>query len=156
MSDSKSKQPKVRESPQSGKIKTGGDPSSVDTQTIAWHFHRLDHQHEHWGWSKLSAKQWREMLTQLVAFEGLTWAALQAQSGGRKHGTNHHPIEINKFCAAAKSRLITLHLDDFDTLFSLRINNTLRLYGVRDGRVLQLVWHDPHHGSKHGAYPLKQ
>jgi hypothetical protein len=145
--------PKVRESPQSHIVKTGGNPASFDSQTISWHFHRLDRVHAEWGWDKLRARQWREILTHLVSFEGLTWAEIQNQSGGRKRGSNSHSLEITELCKAAQDRLVELRLDDFESVFSLRINNTLRLYGVRDGRVLQLVWHDPHHGSKLGACP---
>lgn len=135
------KQPKFREHPQSGKIKTGGDPASFDVQTIAWQFHRLDDPHEYWGWTKLQPKHWREILQHLRSFEGLTWAKIQDQSGGRKHGSNSHPLSIEELCKSAQQRLIELKLDDYDSIFSLRINNTLRLYGIRDGRVLKLVWH---------------
>ena len=137
-------------------IKTGGDPDSLEKETIAWHFHRFDREHEDWGWEKLRAPQWREVMAHLVAFEGLTWAKLKEQSGGRKRGTNHHSLLQTEFSKAARVRLKELHLDQFDTFFSLRISNTLRLYGVRDGRVLQFFWHDPYHGSVRGCYPTKK
>lgn len=145
--------PKAKVAVQDRQIKTGGDPDSFERETIAWQFFRQDAEHTDWGWNKLRPSDWRDILARLKAFEGLTWAALNAQAGGRRRGTNHHPCPITEFCRDARRRLTELHLDEFDSLFSLRINNTLRIYGVRDGRVLQLLWHDPHHGSGRGAYP---
>lgn len=148
--------PKTKVDIQDRQIKTGGDPDSFERDTIAWQFYRLDNDHAEWGWGKLRAGQWRDLLKHLKVFEGLTWAALKAQAGGRRHGTNHHSCLTADFCKEARDRLKELHLDDFDSLFSLRLANTLRLYGVRDGRVLQLLWHDPHHGGNKGAYPIRK
>lgn len=149
------RRPKAASSP-SRQIRFGGNPDGQDVETIAWHFNRLDRPHECWGWDKLVPRQWKMILEHLRDFEGLTWAELKAQAGGRSQGTNHHSITIKDFTSDARKRLAEINLDDFDSLFSLRINNTLRLYGVRDGRVLQLVWHDPHHGSGKGACPTKK
>jgi hypothetical protein len=149
------REPKIQKSPETREIRIETDPDTPETQTIAWHFHLLDRPHGDWGWDKLKAKDWRSILAHLVSFEGLTWAHLKSQAGGRRQGTNHHSLDTDDFCKAAKDRLKHLNLDDFETLFSLRINQTLRLYGIRDGRVLQIIWHDPHHGSKRGCYPTK-
>jgi hypothetical protein len=151
--DPKDRTVKVATSPPAREIKTGGDPNGFDTETMAWNFHRLDHDHSFWGWNKLKASQWRDLLKIFITFEGITWGELKKQSGGRKAGTNHHPIPTTDFTVDAKRRLTELRLDEYATLFSLRLNNTLRLYGVREGRVLQLVWHDPYHGSGNGACP---
>lgn len=134
-------------------IRQGGDPSAFETQTISWHFHALDRDHALWGWGKLKARHWREILTQLVSFETITWAKLKEAAGGRRNGTNHHSLPTEEFCKSARDRLAELKLDDYDQLFSLRLSNTLRLYGIREGRVLRILWHDPHHGSGQGAYP---
>jgi hypothetical protein len=147
--------PKAAYTPESRQIKTGGNPENFDTQSIAWHFHKRDRQHLLWGWNKLKARHWRLILKELEDRERMTWAEIKAQAGGRKAGTNSHSLDVSDFCSDARKRLEELGLDDYDVLFSLRLNNTLRLYGFRDGRVLQLIWHDPHHGSKRGCYPTK-
>jgi hypothetical protein len=147
------RQPKIRQDIATRQIRTGGDPESTETETIAWQFRRFDKDHPDWGWRKLKAPQWKVVLTHLIDFEGLTWASLKAQSGGRRKGTNHHSLDISKLPAKTRQRWTDLGLDDYDTVFSLRITNTLRLYGVRDGRVMALIWHDPFHGSKRGACP---
>ena len=135
-------------------IKYGGKPESTETETITWQFHRLDMEHKLWGWNKLNADDLNEILSALKSFEGLTWAKLKEQAGGKKNGTNHHSIYMDDFSKEAKTRISDLHLEEYDELFSLRIKNTTRLYGIRDGRALKLVWHDPHHfqGSPKAAY----
>jgi len=65
------REPKAQEVP-SRQIKTGGDPESLEKQTLAWHFHCLDRPHVDWGWYQLQPTQWRNVLDHLIAFEGLT------------------------------------------------------------------------------------
>lgn len=130
------------------------DPGSTEAQTPAWQFHRCDEEHGLWGWGKLSPEKRQRIISgHLVHFEKLTWAKLKEQAGGRSTGTNHHSLQIENFSPEAKARLSELHLEDYDELFSLRLMNTIRLYGIREGRVLRFVWHDPHHGSTRAAYP---
>src|SRR5208282_4605101 len=122
------RQPHARETIPPRQIKTGGDPESFDKETIAWQFFRIDRQHAYWGWSRLRPPEWRDILSHLISLEGLKWAEIKAQSGGRNRGTNHHPVEISELIKPARDRLRELRLDDFTTIFSLRITNTLRLY----------------------------
>ena len=146
--------PKTSREPASGFPRTRNNPESTDAETLAWNFHRLDTDHPDWGWN-LKARLWRQLLDHLKALEGLTWAELKQQAGGKNQGTNHHPIPVADLSSSAQKRLEEINLDDFSTVFSLRLANTLRLYGVRDGRVLRLIWYDPHHGTGRGACPTK-
>lgn len=147
--------PKLGVEPETRQVRLGADPESLETQTIAWHFHRLDWKHERWGWEQRHAPIWRNVLNHLISFEGLTWAQLKEQAGGRKHGTNHHSIKIAELNKDARDRIVALHLDQYDKVFSLRISNTIRLYGIRDGRVMRLIWYDDCHGGKNGVCPTQ-
>jgi hypothetical protein len=144
--------PKFKEAPPESAPKLGVDPARFDSETMAWNFHRLDRDHADWGW-ELKAGLWRQLLAQLISFEGLKWGELQGAAGGRRNGTNHHPIPISDLSSAATKRLAEKRLDDASAIFSLRLTNTLRVYGFRDGRVLRLVWYDPHHGTQRGVCP---
>jgi hypothetical protein len=153
MKDWHSRQPKVAKSPNEREIKSPS-PENFDKQTLAWHFRRLDWEHANWGFNKLKPTEWRDLRDSLSSLEGLTWAALKEQCGGRgkRGGTNHHTLEIDELCGAAQGRFTELRLDDYEEVFSLRLTNTLRVYGIRDGRVFVMVWHDPHHGTKNAVY----
>lgn len=155
--EKQNRQPKVGAYPEERQIKTGGDPESFETQTIGWQFHRMDGSHEKWGWNELKAKKWREILRSLKGFEGMTWAEIKEASGGKKpgRGTNHHSLKISELNADARKRVEQLHLEQYDKVFSLRMTNTLRLYGIRDGRIMRLLWYDPHHGTSSGVCPTK-
>ena len=88
----------------------------------------------------------------------MSWGEIKSQAGGKAegNGTNHHALPKDKFTKDAKDRLEILKLDDYEELFSLRLGNKIRLYGIKDGRVLRFIWHDPYHGENKGAYPVKK
>jgi hypothetical protein len=151
------REPRSAVIPLTRQVRAGGNPESLETQTIAWHFHRMDWEHTRWGFKNLRPPHWHELLIQLRSLEGLTWAKLKEQCGGRGQsgGTNHHSLEPDDLCKGAKDRLMELNLDDLDVIFSLRLSNTLRLYGIRDGRVLRLLWYDQYHGTRNAVYLTK-
>jgi hypothetical protein len=155
-SDRQHRHPKLGATPEERKIKTGGDPESLDKETITWQFHKLDQDHQRWALGiNTPARVWREILRKLISFEGLTWAKLKEQCGGRRRGTNHHSLGIGELNAEARKRIGVLHLDQFDKFFSLRLTNTVRIYGVRDGRAMCLLWYDPYHGTRTGVCPTQ-
>lgn len=142
--------------PHSREARTKENPGSTDHLSPAWQFHLCDKEHELWGWGKLKSDEFIRVITQhLQDHEKMTWGQIKQAAGGRSSGTNSHPVPTSGFINDAQKRLRELKLDGYEELFSLRLNNTLRLYGIREGRVLRFVWHDPHHGSKQGAYPVK-
>jgi hypothetical protein len=150
------RKPKAAFNPPSRQIKSE-DPGKFDAETIAWQFFRLDWQHEHWGFNQLGPTHWRDLRDSLAHIEGLTWSELKQTFGGRGAGggTNHHSLPTSELSSRAQKRLEELSLDDCDDVFSLRLNNTLRIYGIRDGRVFQILWYDRHHGSKNGVFLTK-
>ena len=151
--------PSVKETPASREVRTGGSPDflqqSSDTKTPAWQFGRIDELHPDWGWKGMPATEWRSILQHLRAFEGMTWAEIKAAAGGRKYGNNSHVLQVTDLVNKAQDRLEEIGIEELDEVFSLRLTQTLRLYGIRDGRVLRLLWHDPHHGTKRGCCPTE-
>ncbi len=140
-------QPKWRNEPVvNKKVKYASNPESTDKQTIAWQFHRRDHEHREWGWDRLTDAALRDLIrVHLSHLETMTWAELAQAAGGRRHGNNHHAIPVEDCAPEAQRRLQELQLDDVDELFSIRITARWRLFGVREGRVLRFVWCDQEH-----------
>jgi len=150
---------RTKHAPSGKEVRAKEDPSSSDHHTPAWQFHRCDEEHELWGWDKLTPELRLDIIKRhLCSFETMSWNEIKSTSGGKApgNGTNSHALPIGGFSKKAISRLEELKLDDNDELFSLRLQGKLRLYGIKDGRVLRFIWHDPHHGSEDGAYPLKK
>ena len=106
-----------------------------------------------WGWRSTASKHWwNRIYPKLCDMERLTWAKLKETSGGRSQGTNHHPVSVGHLIAAAQTRLRELRQDDVDELFSLRLTGRARVYGIRDGRALKLLWYD----HNHEIYPISR
>lgn len=106
-------------------------------------FQRCDVNHE--KWSIKNCKNFNEeILDKLISFEGQTWAEIQSASGGRRNGTNSHFEDIAILCKDAQRRIEELHLD-IDQVFSLRLTATLRIYGILENGVFNVLWYDPNH-----------
>ena len=154
--DRQHRHPKLGATPEEKQIKLGVDPESLDKQTIGWQFHRMDQSSRDWPLGLATpAPIWRNILQKLMAFEGMTWASIKEAAGGRTHGTNHHSLKISELNIAARKRISELRLEQYDKVFSLRLENTVRLYGIRDGRIMRILWYDKHHGTNRGVCPTR-
>lgn len=134
------------------------DPASFDKMSLRFRFDLLDFDHDLWGWEKLSAQQYINFLKFVRDVEKQTWAEIKLAAGGKRQGTNHHPLEITRFSKNAQKRLQELNLQAIvgDTIFSLRLNNVTRVYGIREIEFFRPIWHDPYHDqADKAAYPLK-
>lgn len=152
-----SSQPKVKTKPPYRQPTHSLDPKSFDKQLLRVRFDLLDFTHDLWGWGTLSKEQHLEFLKFVQSVEKQTWAEIKTVGGGKRKGTNHHPLEIAKFDKKAQKRLTELNLYPIvgDSLFSLRMTSLTRIYGARDEEFFRPIWHDPYHDEKNkAAYPL--
>ncbi len=117
---------------------------STNNETLVWRIGQFDWEGP-WGISAFKGENLKEFLEKVKWRETMTWAEILQQSGGRRFGTNNHPVRVSKLIKRAQDRLEELEMDDIDELMSLRINGTARLFGIRAGRVLQVLWYDPKH-----------
>ncbi len=112
-----------------------------------WSFKKTDN--TFYKWQIGDAK---ELVSELKAYEGLTWNEILSASGGKKkgRGTNNHSIQISELIQEAQKRLVELNFDNEDVIFSLRISARKRLWGFRQGNILEIVWFD----TNHEIYPI--
>ncbi len=130
---------------------------SYDSEKVVWKLEILDPDGP-WGWRSAAVDRdwWVEIFPKLKHFETMTWAEILRASGGRRIGNNHHPVAVENLSRAAQNRLKEIGLSEVWELFSLRLDGTKRIYGIRDGQVLKVLWYDPHHGNnKKAVYPVK-
>lgn len=102
---------------------------------------------EHERWSIKNADAFfDDILQKLIAYEGMTWAEIQAASGGKKsgNGTNNHFENISEMSKEAQQRATELRLD-VDQLFSLRLTAKSRLYGILTDGIFRILWYDRNH-----------
>ena len=74
----------------------------------------------------------------LHEYEQWTWTALEQE---HKKG---HPQVVTTCAKAARDRLLELQIDD-DTLYSVRVSDTARVWGIKRGDLLEVLWWDPNH-----------
>lgn len=91
-----------------------------------------------WGWSATSQDHLRRVRERLSSFETMTWTRIE-------QGTGSHQVGTDRLVKDARDRLTELGQDDIDQLFSLRIQGKIRVWGIRDGAALKVLWFDPHH-----------
>jgi hypothetical protein len=122
------KQPKAEHVPGGGKTpRTGitpGDTNKVPragsipyAEYPSWRLGRMELSGP-WAWTaaKLTADDFGRVFDRLCQFETMTWKEI-LQEGGKQN----HPIEIHRLCKEAQERLVTLKLDDVDSVISLRL-----------------------------------
>lgn len=122
---------KVRE------VRFGSTPSDDNYPT--WSFRHLDHEGPY-GWGDLKS---RDMLLQILErlrmLEGLNWTSIVKDTGSHNVSLAHA-----SFCSEARQRLRRLQ-HFVDELFSLRVQGKPRIWGIKDGKVLRIIWWDPEH-----------
>ena len=112
-----------------------------------WRFGQCDLTNEKWTIRNCQSL-YDDIMAKIISYVGMTWAEIQAASGGKKKGTNSHFEYISEMTKEAQKRAAELHLD-VDQLFSLRLTGKERLYGVLDEGIFSVIWYD----SEHEIYP---
>lgn len=97
--------PKFGARPVDGTPKLGAQPDSYKTKYPVWRFRSFDWDGP-WGMGALFEKNWRKHIeSHLANFETMTWAEIESAAGGKKDGTNSHPLPRDKFSRNAIARL---------------------------------------------------
>lgn len=134
-----SNKPHKEFNPVSKKEPRVGIPQSSFNDTPAWQFNRIDLNGE-WGYLNATKEDLvNEILTKLKAFESMKWIDIDGKNGS-------HDISIAKICKEARKRLLEIEQDDIETIYSLRLTGKKRIWGIKDGRILKVIWWDPKHG----------
>lgn len=80
------------------------------------------------------------LLGSLHNLESMTWGELL-----NNHKKNH-PVSVESLCGEAKKRLQELEMDDLDDMLSVgQLGSRKRIWGIRDGPILRVLWWDPDH-----------
>jgi hypothetical protein len=90
------------------------------------------------------------ILSKLAAFENMTWRQIKEQTYGGKGKSSNHFVEVANLNKRAQLRLGQLQLTE--NIFSLRLGGKVRIYGVLQSQVLEILWYDP----EHEIYPVER
>lgn len=131
----KNRQPKLGAQPNSKKIPRAGEIPN-DTLRPEFKTEKMDMQGK-WGWSKFAIDNIKEFLGKLFESQKLSWQEL------RQNGS--HLISVNQIVSEASKRLQVLELDDWEELYSIRLNGKSRLWGLKESNIFWILWWDPNH-----------
>jgi len=133
------------------------NPVTYDNLNPAWSFKRMQ-QETKWVFisdeflchNDSSSIDPKCVLSKLAAFESMTWRRIKQQTYGGKNKTNHHFItDLSKLDKEAQQRLEKLQINE--NFFSLRLEGTVRIYGLLQSQVFEILWYD----NKHEIYPVE-
>jgi len=110
---------------------------NFDHERPAWRFQSIDNDGAY-GWANAGHDLIaNEIFPKLKDFESMTWQAIERAGS--------HFINISDITRNAQKRLEEIKQDDIDQVFSLRLNGTNRIIGIREAHILKILWWDPNH-----------
>lgn len=141
MAASKRKQVGQNQFPKGQTVGQTEDPSRYYRENPSWNFNTCDR--EKWPFTEEGVKDaiWTEILPKLQEWEKQTWAQILVD--GKKF---NHSIDTAELSKAARDRLAQRYIEE-DSLISLRLNGTHRLYGYIVKSVFNILWYDTDHGD---------
>lgn len=129
------RQPKIK-----GRVVVAKEPRiapKLSDGSIAWRLSIIDFDGP-WCWTKLTSDLKKEVYGKLAQYEQRKWSEL----GNR----NDKPISVANLPAPAKKRLREIQQDDSDgALWELHLAGKQRVWGIRHGDIMYLLWWDPTH-----------
>lgn len=135
------KKVKQEKTPEGNRIYKKGNPDQYYSSHPSWNFSICDRKQ----WSLFSDEQrkifWNEILPHFQSWETQTWKEILV--GAKKQ---NHSINVTALNKAASDRLAELYIEA-ESLISLRLTGTHRVYGYMNGAVFNILWVDLNHGD---------
>ena len=121
-------------------------PDSILNLKPSWRFGLMDITGQ-WGWGNVESKAKLLKITdKLKAFETMTWGEIGKR--GDSHSMPKDRITRNAQKNLSGKRI---DADELETLHSLRLSSTERVWGIREREVFYILWWDP----EHSVYPVE-
>jgi hypothetical protein len=132
------KRPRFGSEPEVGPGPSIAADPSTNHLPPSWRIGRLQLVHP-FGWHEVTGSKIRDIRDKLANFESMTWNDIVVKAKKR-----NHTVLVSKICKEARDRILALRLD-IDELVSLHLTGTERVWGYRDGAILNVLWWDPYH-----------
>lgn len=133
---------KRRKNPSAKGVRTEIDSDAFYNKHPSWGFSSIDT--EMWQFDKQHAGMyfWGEIFPFFKNLGSMEWREILANDDN----SNSHYVEPDSLNPKAKRRLEDRQIEA-ESIMSLRINGTHRLYGYMTGAVFNILWFDTNHGD---------
>lgn len=118
------------------KARLPNEPDFDDGNPLAWRFSASD-KGGPFAWTIAEDGKFREIIEKLYEFEGKNWNEIT--------GGGSHLIAVDQLSRDAKDRLVEIRRDDLDELVSLRLTGPNRVWCIKSGHILRVLWWDENH-----------
>ena len=146
---------KIKENPKAKKQPIVQEHLNLYKMTPTWSFVKCDFEHPNWGLTQNSNLEYLDrLLRRSKEWERSNWKDILTVTAGRKSNTQSHPMPVSSLIEEAGERLCKLHLDEYDTLYSLTVTGRQRVWGImiEETGTFQVLWYD----SEHAIYPVSK
>lgn len=132
--------------------------SKVNPKTIVQPYVHLEYKKHYFNWSisysylDLENKEFElfrdrneffNILKKLDSYRNWLWLEIERS----KNNTSNGIMDINKLDTKdiVQNHLFSINKKDVDMLYKIEIDNHHRVWGIREGSCLFLIWNDPEH-----------
>lgn len=139
------KNPHVDRTPKSDKTPRQQEkPDSIYDLRPSWLVKHVDLEGGPFSWSEMQRHELPGLIDRLRLFENMDWREIERQRSS-------HSMPATVICKAARDRLEELELE-VETLYQLQVAGRARVWGLRLGSAVALLWWDP----EHKVYPVEK
>lgn len=141
MATSKKKKVVQKENPCNARVRQIENPEAFYREYPTWSFNSCDT--DMWGFTSYNVGEafWSEILPYLRSLETRTWNDILIVAKKQ-----NHTIDTKQLSILAQKRLAERHIEK-DSIISLRLSGTHRIYGFMQGRAFNILWYDSDHGD---------
>lgn len=127
--------------PKNKHVIQNNNPEQYYQENPAWSFASIDQ--EMWAFTEdhIGSFFWTKVFPRLKDLESQKWTEILI-----KNNKQNHSINVQSLNKVAQDRLTSRYIEA-DSLISLRVTATHRLYGYMTGRVFNILWYDDNHGD---------
>ena len=104
----------------------------------------LDEEHEDFCLLR-SMKEFKKIIVKLDDYRTWQWSEIERSYNKLSTGTMDIAKLDSKIKAIVENHLVQIKKDYIDQLYKIEINNHHRVWGIREGSCLFLIWNDPEH-----------
>ena len=121
------------------------DDVSYEDKVPAWMFDKVDKSGKFAFDINRQDFNHQKFLDKIVSYSSMTWAELKIQTHDNGK-SKHHFLSVDDLSKDAQKRIEAMHLDeDTDRLYSIALENKLRIIGLRERDRFHVLWYDPQH-----------